>query len=376
MNWIFHLFCAVYGIFCEENSFTIYWNVPTHQCEKLNVSFISLLKELNIVHNKDGNFSGESFTILYSPGLWPSMEHKNITNGGMPQCGNMTLHLEKLEKDVKEKLKDDGYSGLAVIDMESWRPVFRQNTGWMIKYRELTFEQYNKTLAEEYKNNTTNDKLRNRLIKESAEIFEAPAKDFLMNSTELVKKYWKDAKWGYYGFPYCFNMGVAANARNESCPKIVKEENNKTEWLFKSYDYWFPSVYITKVNFTCEERGQLVRGRVTEYQRLRKEFNPKAKIYPYVWFLYNLSNEYLSKEDLEMSLKILKMGKMDGAVIWGSSKNLTKECECKDLYDYVNGTMRTVLEGLKKPENNVKWNGSCQETSDAARYLKNCTDKQ
>lgn len=69
----------------ESKNFTIYWNVPTHLCERKesseshNISFRSLLDELKIVQNPGGKFRGSEFTILYSPGLWPSLEHNKST---------------------------------------------------------------------------------------------------------------------------------------------------------------------------------------------------------------------------------------------------------------------------------------------------------
>nr|AEK98519.1 putative truncated salivary hyaluronidase [Phlebotomus tobbi] len=126
-----------------ERNFTIYWNVPTDQCNRHNYTanetkpnFPELLTNLSIVHNFNGSFRGEEFRILYSPGLWPSMEHnktENGTHGGMPHHGNLTKHLEQLEKDIKNcsniNYIPENFTGMAVIDMESWRPVFRQNTG-------------------------------------------------------------------------------------------------------------------------------------------------------------------------------------------------------------------------------------------------------
>uniref|UniRef100_A0A1L8DQF6 Hyaluronidase n=1 Tax=Nyssomyia neivai TaxID=330878 RepID=A0A1L8DQF6_9DIPT len=353
MSRLLNLFCAlIFTLFCESETFKIYWNVPTHLCRNQNISFDSLLQGLNIIQNKgkDGpySFSGENFTILYSPGLWPSMEHNNKTNGGMPHCGDLPLHLDDLKHDIEKLITDENYSGLTVIDMESWRPVFRQNSGWMTIYRNLTFKEVNETLAEELEKTPTNTEIRNYLIKEGAKIFEPKAKEFLVESTVLVKDLRKSAKWGYYGFPYCFNMGQALSARNETCPTIVQKENNETSWFFKSYDYWFPSVYISNDNFTEDEREMLVRGRTVEYNRLRDLFNDNAEIYPYVWYLYNLRDEYLSLEDLKMTLRTLKGNKMDGAVIWGSSAHLKEPInECQNLYNYVNDTLTPVLEELK-----------------------------
>ncbi|XP_055705745.1 hyaluronidase B-like [Phlebotomus papatasi] len=343
-------------------NFTIYWNVPTHLCERgsgsENISFRSLLDELKIVQNPGGKFRGSEFTILYSPGLWPSMEHNKTVNGGMPHLGNLTAHLEKLnETIIKNNTVSANFTGIAVIDMESWRPIFRQNTGWMIVYRNLVFNnitENNETLSkalEEHKNNTKEfNKYRNYLFEKAAEIFEPKAVDFMNTSISVLKELRPNAKWGYYGFPYCFNMGNASHARVEDCPPIVQRENNRTGWLFKAYDYWFPSVYIPKDHFNATERQQLVQGRVKEYNRLREKDNPKAKIFPYIWHLYNLNEEsFLNQTDLQMTLETLKKGGMDGAIFWAKSANVNSTHLCTELRNYVNTTVRTVLEKLNIP---------------------------
>ncbi|XP_059622658.1 hyaluronidase-like [Phlebotomus argentipes] len=361
----FGILCLVFAIYCTETKnstqsnanksevFKIYWNVPTHLCKnhiKHNVTFDQLLTELNIIHNINDSFRGEKFNILYSPGLWPSLEHNKSVNGEMPHHGNLSLHLTELKNYVNHNISDN-FTGLAVIDMESWRPIFRQNTGWMTIYRERVFdEQFEGNLKELDKEE--NKSFRNYIFKKAAEIFEPMAKMFMNESIALVKKLKSNAHWGYYGFPYCFNM--RSNDRNESCPEIVQKENNRTDWLFKSYDYWFPSVYISNDNFTEDERRQLVSGRVTEYNRVRKFSNSKAEIYPYVWFLYNLRDEYLNATDMKMTLETLKNGTMNGAVIWGSSANIKNETMCQNLYNYVNGTLRSVLQELKLINNSLQ----------------------
>uniref|UniRef100_A0A1B0D3S0 Hyaluronidase n=1 Tax=Phlebotomus papatasi TaxID=29031 RepID=A0A1B0D3S0_PHLPP len=289
-------------------NFTIYWNVPTHLCERKpesdNISFRSLLDELKIVQNPGGKFRGSEFTILYSPGLWPSKEHNKTVNGGMPHLGNLTAHLEKLnETIIQNNTVSENFTGIAVIDMESWRPIFRQNTGWMIVYRNLVFDNItkgNESLSEalkKYKNNQ--DQLRkhkNYLFEKAAEIFEPKAVEFMNTSIAVLKELRPKAKWGYY-------------------------------------------VYIPKDHFNATERQQLVQGRVKEYDRLRKKDNPKAKIFPYIWHLYNLNEEsYLNQTDLQMTLETLKKGGMDGAIFWAKSANVNSTDLCKKLHDYVNTT--------------------------------------
>lgn len=56
--------------------------------------------------------------------------------------------------------------------------------------------------------------------------FEASGKEFVEETMKLVKQLRPAAKWGYYGFPYCFNMNGQAN-RNEDCPPQVQQENDQ-----------------------------------------------------------------------------------------------------------------------------------------------------
>uniref|UniRef100_C6FX65 Hyaluronidase n=1 Tax=Phlebotomus arabicus TaxID=578135 RepID=C6FX65_9DIPT len=405
----FGALCVVLGSFAAdgERNFTIYWNVPTDQCNKHNYTnatkpdFASLLKNLSIVQNFKGTFIGEEFRILYSPGLWPSMEHnktENGTHGGLPHRGNLTKHLEQLEADIKNcshiNYIPENFTGMAVIDMESWRPVFRQNTGWMGIYRKLVFQEIdrNETLLNEIKKNETeimkkknkNPKmlnftcLKNRTnscFKVAAKIFEPMAIRFMNESISKLKELRPQAKWGYYGFPYCFN--IRKDNRTEDCSSLVQRENNNTEWLFTSYEHWYPSVYISHDNFTVDDRLKLVRGRVKEYNRLRDTFNltDKTKIYPYVWLLYNLDNRtevYLNGSDLNMTLTTLKNYTMDGAVIWGMSQNVNTSGKCTALFNYVNETLRPILSGLKISQSESK---ADNETIASQKCPKNTTGK-
>ena len=48
-----------------------------------------------------------------SPGLW--------CNGGIPQLANLTLHAERMTKDLAERVKPE-FDGFIDVDYESWSP--------------------------------------------------------------------------------------------------------------------------------------------------------------------------------------------------------------------------------------------------------------
>lgn len=74
------------------------------------------------------------FTVEF-PGIY---ENGTFRNGGVPQQGNLKAHLEKFRNDVDRQIPDEENSGLAIIDFELWRPVYRQNFGKFQPYKDTS----------------------------------------------------------------------------------------------------------------------------------------------------------------------------------------------------------------------------------------------
>lgn len=55
-------------------------------------------------------------------------------NGGVPQEGNIDLHLQRLKASIEDQVPED-FDGLGVIDFEAWRPVWAQNFGTLRAYQ-------------------------------------------------------------------------------------------------------------------------------------------------------------------------------------------------------------------------------------------------
>lgn len=80
-------------------------------------------------------------TILYDPGFFPALGERNERrNGGVPQEGNLTRHLEVYRDHIDELVPDVNNRGLIVIDFESWRPIFRQNFGVLAPYKDVSYQ--------------------------------------------------------------------------------------------------------------------------------------------------------------------------------------------------------------------------------------------
>jgi hyaluronoglucosaminidase len=225
--------------------------------------------------------------------------------------------------------------GYAVIDMESFRPVFRQNTGWMLVYREEALKHVHQLYPQlKY----------HELFHKAAKLFEPPAEKFMLETLQVAKQIRKQAKWGYYGYPYCFN----SNLSKFECPELVKAENNRTDWLFSAIDHMYPSVYIFN-RYSRAQNQKLVAERVKEYRRVRDfSRNRNLTFYPYVWYYYNdpkQARKFLSHTDFKMTMEELVKGCMDGAIIWGSSDDFKQPGFCGQLLEY---TKKIILPVVKK----------------------------
>lgn len=166
------------------------------------------------------HYRGRAVSILYDPGKFPALLQNTSSkayvarNGGVPQRGNLDDHLYVFRKHLDELIPNKNNAGLAIIDFESWRPVYRQNFGTLQPYKDLSV-QIEKEAHPLWS--------QRRLEAEANDRFEEAARAFMASTIETAKRLRPNAKWGYYGLPYCFN-GRGNNI--EECPREVQREND------------------------------------------------------------------------------------------------------------------------------------------------------
>ncbi|KAJ8982193.1 hypothetical protein NQ317_013495 [Molorchus minor] len=300
----------------ENKELKVYWNIPTFQCDYYKLNFSALAKKYKIIQNENDRFRGEDIAILYDPGTFPAILKDGNTNvlrnGGVPQEGNLTLHLGIFEEILEELIPDVEYSGVGIIDFESWRPIFRQNFGTLAPYKDLSIsiEKKNHPLWPNF-----------FIEKEATKRFEFYARKFMEETLSLAKYLRPNATWGYYAYPYCFNMSPSNMKRD--CPKEVTVENNRIDWLFKLSDDLYPSIYLGNLRLTDSDRV--------------------AMIIPYFWYKYHDTKDFVSKDDLYRIFTVLATSMIDGMVIWGSSNDVNTKTKCLQLYQYVDDVLGPSL---------------------------------
>ncbi|VVC92703.1 unnamed protein product [Leptidea sinapis] len=131
MKPLFLLYLASYIAFCAAESdknyfdvddkivrkkpFQVYWNVPTRQCKDKNIPFNNLEEKYGIIQNRNDAFEGDRITILYHPGLIPAILDGKLINGGVPQEGSLSKHLDQLRKDIYKKIPDPDFNDDKIV---------------------------------------------------------------------------------------------------------------------------------------------------------------------------------------------------------------------------------------------------------------------
>jgi len=137
-------------------------------------------------------------------------------NGGVPQEGDLKEHLEIFRKHLIKQIPDESFSGIGVIDFESWRPIFRQNWASLEPYKTLSIK------LEREQHPIWSDAA---IKKEAKRRFEKYGRIFMEETLKTAKKLRPKATWGYYGYPHCFNY--TPGQRTAHCSRQTMEENDE-----------------------------------------------------------------------------------------------------------------------------------------------------
>lgn len=85
------------------------------------MNFTQLAEKFGIIQNLNDRFHGEEIVILYDPGSFPAIlktadgSKVVLRNGGVPQEGNLTVHLELFEEIVDGLIPNKNFSGKRVF---------------------------------------------------------------------------------------------------------------------------------------------------------------------------------------------------------------------------------------------------------------------
>lgn len=239
--------------------FVAIWNAPITQCRKYEIpvdlaSFQAVTTPSPVP---------DQFLIIFYEhrlGLYPKIDTETGKSyeGGIPQNGNLTAHLHKARSQIPHNLTEDS-PGLAVIDWESWRPLWARNWGTKKIYRNKSIEHAQKINA------SLSPQEISKLAKQQ---FEEAGRNFMEKTISLGTTERPGRNWGFYLFPDCYNYGWEEPGYTGRCSEKTKQQNDQLLWLWESSTGFFPSVYIAESLRNSPYAKLYVRNRVQEALRV------------------------------------------------------------------------------------------------------------
>lgn len=274
----------------KGHPFVAIWNAPTEKCQKLHIPLDTSAFQAVTTTNA---VTGQFLTIFYENrlGRYPKVDtrkHK-LYRGGFPQKGNLTEHLAKARQQIDYYITEDSSPGLAVIDWESWRPLWDQNFGSKRIYQKLSIN---------YAMQKAPFSSSREISKLAKSQFEQAGRLFMEKTISLGIGERPSRRWGFYLFPDCRNYGWYSSDYTGKCSSKTQKQNNQMMWLWEHSTALYPSIYLHQSLKNSPKAALYVRNRVEE--AVRVAMLPKRPytmpIYVYSRPLYRQqTRKYLSK---------------------------------------------------------------------------------
>ncbi|XP_076466175.1 hyaluronidase conohyal-P1-like [Babylonia areolata] len=306
---------CVVGLPPPDQSFRVVWNHPD-TCERVKIPLH--LDRYGIVFNKRRVFLGEEIQTLYRTGRWPVYSKSGeAINGGIPQLFNDTTFNKTWEDLGRYKVAN--FTGLGVLDFETWRAIYITNFGSMKRYKQESVKLAKRRHPE----------LQNSMLNRVAEReWEEAARRVMSSKLAIGQTLMPGGHWGYYNYPRAWD--------GNSSPA----QNNKIEWLWRQATGLYPSIYLTNPNQPTSSKIQRVQKAMGEAVRIQNTFSPpNTAIYAYS-NLQQGNNIFFNESHLNVTVRLPADMGASGIVLWGSSSYYKQaRTQCQRLQNH----LRTVL---------------------------------
>ncbi|XP_015237529.1 PREDICTED: hyaluronidase-1-like [Cyprinodon variegatus] len=318
--------------------FLTVWNAPTENClSKYGVDLD--LGMFSIVQNQNQTFLGENITIFYTDklGLYPRYSAQGqAINGGVPQNSSLETHLRVSTEDIDHYIPNRDFQGLAVVDWESWRPVWERNWDSKKVYKEGSI-----ALVRSRHPDWTPAQ-----VEAAARVeFEQFGRQFMEETQKLGQKMRPNGLWGFYGFPNCYNHYNKSENYTGKCPDVEIKRNDELFWLWNASTALYPDIYLSvEMRGLGEEVLLYVHHRILEALRAADYVTPsQLPIFPYARIVYTYSLEFLSKEHLIYTVGESTALGAAGVVLWGDHTFDKSKATCEAVKFYIDETLGPYL---------------------------------
>ena len=262
--------------------------------------------------------TGSAWSVYGWAGLMPRINADgSFVNGGIPQRGNVTLHLEKLARDLARILPRNA-SGAVLLDWEHWRLEWN--------YTGAAYQNASRAAAAE---GLSPGAPPQQVLAAAVEQWQAGSRAFYEASLAAVHAWYPGCRTGLYAYP---SNDWSSGGYHGSGAAARRAENDNIAWLWRASSALFPSIYLTSPGasiYDGQTTEQYVGSTVGEALRLAGSVAPPAQqplVAPLIWSVYDAFPrpsewQYLSQSDTEVVAALpLQLG-ADAVVVWGAVGN-------------------------------------------------------
>ncbi|XP_013410962.1 hyaluronidase 1 [Lingula anatina] len=320
-----------------NKTFFVIWNVPSLKCVQYGIDLN--LSHYNITSNSNMEWNGNIINIFYEDelGYYPKiLENRSRVHGGLPQLVDIEKHLKKCIADIKVSIPSPDFSGLAVIDWESWVPTWERLWDTRLIYKNASLDlvrsrhpDWNETTVES----------------EAKREWQSAAKRLMLSTLQVALAVRPKARWGFYLYPDCYNYN---GPQIHDCTDIVKERNNELEWLFKESTVLLPSAYLDS-KYDIKWKTAFVRHKIQEALRIRQYvgLSPRAMpVFLYSRFRHPDTLTWYSLIELNATIAQSKSLGTDGIVLWDDHLVTDTREHCSLLQRYVTTTLGPLVQKI------------------------------
>jgi Hyaluronidase len=279
------------------------------------------------------NFGGvpmdRNVITIYSHllGNYPVMGPQGIV--GAPG-GGIQDHVNKIRRDLDRVIPDVNFSGVALIDYESWNLVWdvADATG------KANWTSYQQTLVPSPIDGLSGDAREDMLRR----TYEQAAKDIYLATINACKQARPKAKWAFLCYPDAYG-GSAAGYDDPTQSAKLRARSDQLQWLWDAEDVIVPSITSCRqtvpagasrdplFQYTIQEHRDFIRAMVHESERVS---NGKP-VYAFFWIRIvgvagqgATSGQLISPTGVEVLFEEISHSSLDGMILWDDLASRTQ----------------------------------------------------
>ena len=261
---------------------------------------------------------GAAWNVYGWAGLMPRLNGDgSAVNGGIPQRGNVSLHLEKLARDLAGILPRNA-TGACLLDWEFWRCEWN--------YTAPAYQNASLLFAAE---GLPAGAPPEQVLAAAIQQWREGTRAFYEASLNSVQAWYPGCLVGMYAYPSndWFSGGYSgAGAATR------RAENDALPWLWRASSALFPSIYLTSPGaskYDGQTTAQYVGSTVGEALRLASGVTPASQqplVAPLAWYVYDAFPrpaewQVLTPSDTQVVAALpMELG-ADALVMWGAVGN-------------------------------------------------------